>query len=219
MRCSRRVRRHLAQERQADPRCSSCPINGLTAKRTKADAGQRFPAVQERGEPVEGGEEVDGATRIVMISLGMCRVDAVRVVRAIVPMEPEAFRAWPQEKVVRIPDQAPRAAIEGPGLDEGEMGGRESAPPWVRDRDDDRLWAALLARDIDMAQVSERAFNSRDPLVELLRAQARHACREMERCSAAMSRQILSLSAGDTSRRVTASSSPSISISALSGIR
>ncbi len=192
---------------------------GLSAWQAKADAGQRFLAVQQRREPVEGSEEVDEATRKVMVPLGMRWVDAVRVVRPVVPVEPEASRSWPQEEVVRVPGEGPEAANQDPGLDEVELGDRESAPSWVRDRDDDRPWAVFLARDIHMAQASERAFDRRDPLVELLRTESGHARPGAEWCSAETSRQIWSLSAGVNSRRVTASSSPSSSMSALSGIR
>lgn len=143
----------------------------------------------------------------------------MRVVPAVVPMEPETSRARPQENVVRVLRQNPDVAIEDPGLDETKLSGRESAPTWVRQGDDDRLRVSFLARDVDLAQATERAFDSRDPLVQLLLAKSGHACVEADRCSAAMSRQIWSLSALDSSRRVAASFSPSSSMSALSGTR
>ena len=185
----------------------------------KAGAGERLLADDEGGEPVEGSEELDWATCEVMVPAGMRWVDAMLVESAVVPMEPESPRTRPQEEVVCVPGQDPESVLEHPGFDEGELGGRGSAPPWVGDRYDDRLRASSLPRRIDMAQAPERAFNCRDPLVKLLLAQSGHACAEDDRCSAEISRQVRSLSAVESSRRATASVSPSSSMSELSGIR
>ena len=62
---------------------------GLSGAQTEAAAGERFPTVQERGESLKGSKEVDETTGIVMISLGMLRIDAVRVVHAVVQWNPK----------------------------------------------------------------------------------------------------------------------------------
>ena len=62
--CVGRVGRRPYIRSLKPPRTAWAIVSGkrLFTELTKPDTGQRFLAVQERGEPVEGREEVDGAT-------------------------------------------------------------------------------------------------------------------------------------------------------------
>lgn len=200
--------------------CAGADQQGrLSPERTKSGAGQGLLADDECGEPLEGSEELDWATGEMVVPARMRWVDAMLVEPAVVPVKPETPRTRPQEEIVCVPGQDPESILDDPGLDERELGGRKSAPPRVGDHDDDRPRAASLKRHFDMAQAPEGAFDCRNPLVELLFAQPGQTGVEDIRCSPEISRQVRSLSEAESSRRATASVSPSSSMSELSGIR
>src|ERR1019366_6042226 len=165
---------------------------------SQAGASHRRLPVQEVGEPVKGVEEIDLPAWVVVIAVGICRIDAMGVIAPLMPVKTVPGRARLHHQVVGVLHQVPEGMAEDPCLDAEQPGSGQRTPTWVRDCDDDGLGSAFLACDLNGPKSTESALGLLDPSIELLRAQRDHACLAAAvRCSFEISPQMRSASTGD----------------------
>ena len=87
-------------------------------------ARQRSGSVQELGELVACRKDVDLLAVIVVVEIRSHRIDAVGVMRAVMPVEPELPGARAQDEVVGVFGQIPGIADKHPRFDR-----RSGLPP------------------------------------------------------------------------------------------